>query len=78
MAEELPDGSYQGYSTYCPVCHKTVKCNMQGDIDDVHECVPYQPPAQIGCIIPIYGHAINSSLKDFVKWFNENYEVKKV
>lgn len=37
MAEILPDGTLQGYSTTCPTCKSTVSCNMQGDIMD-HKC----------------------------------------
>jgi hypothetical protein len=35
-------------------------------------------PPQVGDIIPIWGNAINRSLKDFIKWFNENYKVEKI
>lgn len=75
MAEELPDGTRGGYEGYCPKCGMIIKTNSQGNEISSHECVPIKIPEQIGCIIPIYGNAINKSLKDFTKWFNENYIV---
>lgn len=38
MGEILPDGSIQGYSTYCKKCKATIKTNMQGDYDEEHIC----------------------------------------
>lgn len=35
----------------------------------------YRIPKNIGKIIPIYGNAINSSLKDFVKYINSNFDI---
>jgi len=37
MADELPDGTKQGYSTICPKCGETVPCNAQGTIYN-HPC----------------------------------------
>lgn len=78
MGEILPDGTYQGYSGYCSKCGSRVETNIQGNEIGSHDCIPIKIPAQIGSIIPIWGRAINSGLKDFTKWFNENYEVKKI
>lgn len=39
MGEILPDGSIQGYSTYCKKCKATIKTNMQGDYDEEHICL---------------------------------------
>lgn len=39
MGEILPDGSIQGYSTYCKKCKATIKTNIQGDYDEDHVCV---------------------------------------
>lgn len=39
MGEILPDGSIQGYSTYCKKCKATIKTNMQGDYDEDHVCL---------------------------------------
>lgn len=38
MGEILPDGSTQGYSTYCKKCKATIKTNMQGDYEEDHIC----------------------------------------
>lgn len=32
-------------------------------------------PKNVGKIITIYGRAINSHLKDFIKWVNETYDI---
>lgn len=77
MAEELPDGTSQGYANYCQKCGKTISVNIQGNEIGHHECTPVKVPKQINCIIPIWGHAVNHGLKDFIKWFNENYTVTK-
>lgn len=77
MAEELPDGTRQGYFSYCEQCGKTIETNIQGNVISDHICVPIKVPEQIGFIIPIWGNAINKNLKDFTKWFNENYIVSK-
>lgn len=78
MGDNLPDGSFQsGYGAYCEKCGKEIMTNMQGNETGTHDCVPIKIPEQIGCIIPIWGNAINKNLKDFVKWFNENYIVTK-
>ncbi len=77
MAEELPDGTMGGYQGYCPKCGEIIKTNIQGNEIGEHDCKPIKIPEQIGCIIPIWGNAVNKSLKDFTKWFNENYTVMK-
>lgn len=77
MAEELPDGTRQGYTGYCEKCGLPISTNIQGNPIGKHDCVPIKIPDQIGCIIPIWGNAVNKSLKDFTKWFNENYTVSK-
>lgn len=77
MADELPDGTRQGYKGYCGKCGMPIDTNIQGDEMGSHDCVPIKIPDQIGCIIPIWGTAINMGLKDFTKWFNENYTVTK-
>ena len=38
MAEILPDGSFQNYFRPCPVCGKTIECNIQGDEIGKHTC----------------------------------------
>lgn len=77
MGEILPDGSIQGYSGYCDKCAVTISTNIQGNEMGKHECVPVKVPEQIGCIIPIWGNAVNKGLKEFITWFNENYTVTK-
>lgn len=77
MGEILPDGLIGGYSGYCDKCGCEISTNIQGNEIGNHECISIKIPEQIGCIIPIWGNAVNKSLKDFVKWFNENYTVTK-
>ena len=48
MGEYLPDGTYQSYTTECPDCGETVKCNMQGNIFS-HKC-QQQPKEEHGWI----------------------------
>lgn len=38
MAEELPDGTRQGYFNICPNCKKTIEVNMQGTPIN-HKCI---------------------------------------
>jgi hypothetical protein len=38
MAEELPDGTRQGYFASCPKCRKTIETNIQGNILSDHNC----------------------------------------
>lgn len=55
-------------------------CEFLLDLDGMtaeNEEVDIIVPPQIGCIIPIWGSAVNRGLKEFIVWFNENYEVKK-
>lgn len=39
MAEELPDGTRQGYFTSCDKCRKTIETNIQGNSMNDHECI---------------------------------------
>lgn len=39
MAEILPDGSFQGYSSICSKCKKTIKVNFQGNELESHQCI---------------------------------------
>lgn len=39
MAEELPDGTRQGYFCYCKLCGSTIESNIQGNEIGKHNCI---------------------------------------
>lgn len=73
MAEILPDGSFQGYRGYCPVCKKEVSMNMQGEILEEHICSIKKKIVYIAH--PISGN-IEENLRDIiriVRYINLNF-----